>query len=96
MLSWYDKDVGVAVDFTVRALDGTLMNLTNFTGNLIAFGNPSSPLALTFPDPTHGVCRYTTAAGQWPVGEYLSQLRLSIGSSTFNSAPFSIRIDRAL
>ena len=73
MSNFFDKDVGVALSFTLLDEDGSPFDTTGYTLELLVEGVGAYPLESI--SASGGTCRYVTEAADFPAGVYKAQVR---------------------
>jgi hypothetical protein len=64
--SFFVKDVGVALQFTVEGEDGAALDLTSATVQLIVRGNARSPFLCAVTGASAGQCEYVVVPDDFP------------------------------
>lgn len=95
-MQFYDQEVGVILQWNIVTPQGTILDLTAGTAQLVVAGNSNSPFAMVISDGPAGQVQYATESGKWASGNYQAQVKLTLGAQTLYTQPTEITVYRTV
>lgn len=99
-LVFFDNDVEVVLEFTLKNPDGSVRNLTGDTITMeveaATTRDKAGSFACTIVDGPNGRCDRTVAAGDFSAGTYFAQIKDVKGTITLHSEAFMLQVGRAV